>query len=829
MYGNYVTYPPTTSYLHNQTSQQSQYDNSYSQVLTDYAANQYNQKQQQYPQGSLSNKMQASGKWNAKKKTPYSKPSNANLFYCETCKISCAGEQTYKEHCDGQKHKKKELNLKNNPSSSSTTGNQQKSTSSYFCDLCSVPCSGLDSFNAHLNGKAHIKVCNLQAKLGKEVPQDLIAPIMKPTTTIHQPLNQLMNAPATSSKVNENTIKVIGTPVINFIKGGSLKTMTSDADAVMIEEVKVERNGEQQTNGENKREDNSSVLDSSVSGQNGDQTGQTSNNEISNLINNSMSNDIPLLGDPPQHDSSLLNYSTDSLASAEPIGLEYISEYNLPNSKATYYSCSLCNCKFSEIIAKEQHVRGKRHHKNYKSQNKSRTKTALQTRSSPIAKPISATKTPLSKSVKKFSGLKGRPPSFSQLLNQLPGNQAPANQSPGTNTPIDIQLDEPDLTDPLYPFQTNMDLSSVEDTFTEYKYQSNDNRYLFKKHSEIVPREDDLKQYYKHISNVEKALKQVSDDFLQNNDCLKGILLDSQLTAGARILQGEIRAGLFGKKLLLRDERQIDLILFCSVKVTVPLLRKLIEVLSVKMESYADESYKLEENIEEAAIDVKASNDLTIRITLTSLLIRDLNVPSEVRETEENKDPDQMLDRQKMLDALTALRRFKWYQAKIAPFNPCPMIVRLLRDLTKRVDALKPFTSWTLELICERVMSNCLNRPTPIEAFKLILQTLASGILFRENKEDILIVDPCEMERIDSLDYLTDKQRKEITESAQTLVQFITFNKIYKVLDTEVIKTTEDDQVNGKVEDVKVEDAKAEEKKNDQTENITTKNSMDDK
>lgn len=44
------------------------------------------------------------------------------------------------------------------------------------------------------------------------------------------------------------------------------------------------------------------------------------------------------------------------------------------------------------------------------------------------------------------------------------------------------------------------------------------------------------------------------------------------------------------------------------------------------------------------------------------------------------------------------------------------------------------------------------------------------------------------MEKVDALGYLTDKQREEITESAQTLVQFIAFNKIYKVLGTEIIQ-----------------------------------------
>ena len=370
-----------------------------------------------YQQGSLSNKMRASANRNAKMETPYSKSSNkfycelckisctserrladhyggqkhkkrefnlknedacANRFYCEVCKLSCNTERNYKDHCGGQKHKKKELKLKNNPSGSS-----------YFCELCIVRFHELDSFNIHLNGKPHIKACKIQAKLANEVPQHLVAP-----TTAHQPS-------ATSSTTNENTIKVIG----------SLETMTSYAEAVR-EEVRmdVERDEEQQTNDE--EENKSSVLDG---GKNDEQTDQTTSNEISNLINNSTSNDIP-----PQHDNSSLDYSTDPSTSAESIGTEYVAEYKLPSSRTTYW-CLLCNCSLSSIAAKEMHVQGKPHQKNYKSQNKS-----SQTRS-PIAKTLSATKT---------------------MLGQLSTNQAPVDQPTTTNSPFAIKFNEIDLTGP---------------------------------------------------------------------------------------------------------------------------------------------------------------------------------------------------------------------------------------------------------------------------------------------------------------------------------------------------------------------------------------------
>jgi len=768
---NYVAYPPTSSYLHNQQL----YDNSYNQALTDYATNQCFQNQS-------SNKITSNR--NNKRKTPYTK-GNVMTLYCEICKISCAGEQSYKDHCDGQKHKKKELNLKNGTTTPAASNNGQKSL--FFCDVCMVPCSGADSYTAHINGKSHIKVCNLQLKMGRDLPNDLITtPSMKSAAQMTKLTQQY--APSTN-----DTIKVIGTPAINFVKGGSLKSMTCDSDAVIEECSKDDKIEE--TNGNISTEQlNDQSLNVSVTESN---TSIASQSQIDLINDTTINNDqIPLLGDPPQ-----LPMSSISIASSEPIGLEYINEFTISNSKAIYFSCSLCNCEFSEINAKEQHVRGKRHHKNYKAQNgkKSRSQMKLPVNNS------------IGKSTRK-AVLKGKPPSFNQLLEKIPLNQVnqiPMNHisQPLVNYPtsIDIPINQRidlQMSTPIYlnkssqstqvddeSFQTNMDISFLDDTFVEPKFDTLDNKYVFKKNSEIVPLDDDLKQYYRHISNVERSLKQVSDDLLRDVDSLKEILKDQPVQKGDRVVQGEIRTGLFGKKLMLRNENQIDLILLSSVKPTVPLLRKLIEVLKIKLDLFENDKYTSEENIDEASIDVRTATEtstLLIRITLTSLNIR--NSINGQPELPASKDPDEMLNKQKCLDALTALRRFKWFQVKVAPFNPCPMIIRLLRDLTKRIDLWSPLNCWSLELICERVMSSCLNRPSPFEAFKLILQTLASGVLIKENKDDILIVDPCEMEKVDALGYLTDKQREEITESAQTLVQFIAFNKIYKVLGTEIIQ-----------------------------------------
>jgi zinc finger RNA-binding protein len=86
------------------------------------------------------------------------------------CKISCAGPQTYKEHLEGQKHKKKEVSLKISAPSSSTAGAASRGGNALRCELCDVTCTGSDAYAAHIRGAKHQKVVKLHTKLGKPIP-----------------------------------------------------------------------------------------------------------------------------------------------------------------------------------------------------------------------------------------------------------------------------------------------------------------------------------------------------------------------------------------------------------------------------------------------------------------------------------------------------------------------------------------------------------------------------------------------------------------------------------------------------------------------------------
>ncbi|KAL7632795.1 UNVERIFIED_CONTAM: hypothetical protein RMT77_016861 [Armadillidium vulgare] len=114
----------------------------------------------------------ASSSWQSIKKTgsvqgksqkSKAPPKPQQLHYCDVCKISCAGPQTYREHLEGQKHKKKEAAAKAGPVPS-------RHGASLRCELCDVTCTGTDAYAAHIRGAKHQKVVKLHQKLGKPIP-----------------------------------------------------------------------------------------------------------------------------------------------------------------------------------------------------------------------------------------------------------------------------------------------------------------------------------------------------------------------------------------------------------------------------------------------------------------------------------------------------------------------------------------------------------------------------------------------------------------------------------------------------------------------------------
>ncbi|XP_050836815.1 spermatid perinuclear RNA-binding protein isoform X3 [Serinus canaria] len=319
---------------------------------------------------------------------------------------------------------------------------------------------------------------------------------------------------------------------------------------------------------------------------------------------------------------------------------------------------------------------------------------------------------------------------------------------------------------------------------------ANDDRHVMVKHSTIYPSPEELEAVQNMVSTVECALKHVSDWMDEKNKSAKceGDVEAKEEAAegtakdqGGRTLCGVMRIGLVAKGLLIKDDMDLELVLMCKEKPTKTLLCIVKDNLPAQIEKLTEEKYLVEEHVNEAAIVIHNTKEpkLTLKVILTSPLIRD---EAEKKEGDNvaMKDPPDLLDRQKCLEALASLRHAKWFQARANGLKSCVIVLRILRDLCNRVPTWAPLKGWPLELICEKSIGTC-NRPLGAgEALRRVMECLASGILLPGGPG---LHDPCEREPTDALSYMTVQQKEAITHSAQHALRLSAFGQIYKVLE----------------------------------------------
>ncbi|XP_074910727.1 spermatid perinuclear RNA-binding protein isoform X5 [Buteo buteo] len=320
---------------------------------------------------------------------------------------------------------------------------------------------------------------------------------------------------------------------------------------------------------------------------------------------------------------------------------------------------------------------------------------------------------------------------------------------------------------------------------------ANDDRHVMVKHSTIYPSPEELEAVQNMVSTVECALKHVSDWMDEKNKSTK---CESDMEAkeeaaesnakdqGGRTLCGVMRIGLVAKGLLIKDDMDLELVLMCKEKPTKTLLCIVKDNLPAQIQKLTEEKYLVEEHVNEAAIIICNTKEpkLTLKVILTSPLIRDEAEKKEGVDNVAMKDPPDLLDRQKCLEALASLRHAKWFQARANGLKSCVIVLRILRDLCNRVPTWAPLKGWPLELICEKSIGTC-NRPLGAgEALRRVMECLASGILLPGGPG---LHDPCEREPTDALSYMTVQQKEAITHSAQHALRLSAFGQIYKVLE----------------------------------------------
>ncbi|XP_078700044.1 zinc finger RNA-binding protein-like isoform X37 [Branchiostoma floridae x Branchiostoma belcheri] len=716
------------------------------------AATAYYQQQQQQKTGlgwGFKNKF---GQNQKKQKQP---PKQPQIHYCEVCKISCAGPQTYREHLEGQKHKKKEAALK----AGGTTTAMRPGQSQLRCELCDVTCTGTDAYNAHIRGAKHQKVLKLHTKLGKPIPSTepvlvtagggtstttSTAPAKATTTTTPASTVPKPKAAAATAAVAAAVPKKVVTPKITFVASttGGTKLSTTPG-GIKAEETKVTE----------------ITAKAAVASTSTAQTDAGKQEEASKLLQELQAKEV------------------------QPVGEEYIEEIKNADGKVIQFHCKLCECKFNDPNAKDMHMKGRRHRLQYKK----KVDPELQVEVKPSIRARKLQEEKMRRQLAKEEYWRRRDEEERWRQEMRWREEEEYRRERGRRADF-VGFNMRDIAEfPDAPLR---------------RPDTSDDRHVMAKHSSIYPNEAELQAVQNIVSASEKALKLVSD-FLAESDNPKQMDTDKvkeekkegeeETKEGSftsfsekkteeqqqRALKGVMRVGVLAKGLLLHGDLNVQLVVLCAEKPTRTLLERVFDNFPKQLATVTEEKYEVKLCVEEAAIVASLTKEdirVECTITLTSPVMRE-GQPEGGDVVA--KDPPDVLDRQKCLDALAALRHAKWFQARASGLQSCVIVIRILRDLCQRVPTWAPLRSWAMELLVEKVVSSAGTNQSPGDALRRNFEAIASGILLPSGPG---LYDPCEKEPTDAAGTLTPQEREDITASAQHALRLLAFRQIHKVL-----------------------------------------------
>jgi len=201
-----------------------------------------------------------------------------------------------------------------------------------------------------------------------------------------------------------------------------------------------------------------------------------------------------------------------------------------------------------------------------------------------------------------------------------------------------------------------------------------------------------------------------------------------------------------------------------------------------------EEKYNMSISVVQCAIMISSTKEpkTSVKVTLTSPVMReDEEKKEEEKKAATKSEPKDVLDKEKCLQALAALRHAKWFQARANHTTSCVIVIRVLRDLCNNNPVFKPLSGWVVELLCEKSLSSAPHPLGPGEAFRRVMEALASGIVLGGGAG---VLDPCEKEKTDAAASLTLQERELLTAAAQQFVRMQAFRQLHKVLGVEALK-----------------------------------------
>ncbi|XP_029938934.1 zinc finger RNA-binding protein isoform X3 [Salarias fasciatus] len=710
----------------------------------------------------------------SKLQKPKGPPKQPQLHYCDICKISCAGPQTYREHLEGQKHKKKEAALKSGGQTGTNNGPRGVQTQ-LRCELCDVSCTGVDAYAAHIRGAKHQKVVKLHTKLGKPIPSTepvLVnsAPVLTTATAGKPPVS------STSSSTSTTTSSCsVPTPV-----------STSSTPATAPKQVATSTLGKMTQPVKKPAPSKITVISTKPAS-----AAPPAAAAAAAMVPAAAKVEEPVQPlvqrmEPQSEDED--GDRAGGQGDIQPVGHDYVEEVRNDDGKVIRFHCKLCECSFNDPNAKDMHLKGRRHRLQYKK--KVNPELPVEIKPSNRARKLQESKL---KKQKQKAVLKRqrddeqrwhmemRRYEEDMYWRRMEEEQMYWGEQRRRMAPPPL-MSRPGM--PVPPLLTCV-----------RRPDSPDDRHIMAKHSTIYPVEEELQAVQRIVSHSERALKLVSDTLLDTETPAVAATDEGDEKGAqtpARLLKGVMRVGILAKGLLLRGDRNVELILLTAKKPNVSLLKSIAKQLPKELATFSEDQYEVQAHPEEANIIIFSSKEpkMQVTISLTSPRMREdpaaeIDKQAGGKAAEKGlteKDPPDLLNKKKCMDYLAALRHAKWFQARANGLQSCVIIIRVLRDLCQRVPTWGKLPCWAMELLVEKVISSATGPLSPGEAMRRVLECISTGILLPDGPG---LMDPCEKEPTDALETMSLQAREEITASAQHALRLLAFRQIHKVLGME--------------------------------------------
>ncbi|XP_028434124.1 zinc finger RNA-binding protein isoform X3 [Perca flavescens] len=609
------------------------------------AASNYYQQQQQQQQKQAVAAVAATAAWTGNtftKKPPFQNkqlrpkqpPKPPQIHYCDVCKISCAGPQTYKEHLEGQKHKKKEAALKVSQSSSSSSGGggvlARNAQNQLRCELCDVSCTGADAYAAHIRGAKHQKVVKLHTKLGKPIPstepsmvtQTSASTTAAPSKTTTASLSSSSSTSSLCVAASSSSAATSSTPPylkpVNIVSSGvvgSKNTLANSFSAATPASAGKKVNAPKiNFVGGNKLQTTAKVDEAKVEASK-PATPSSATHDPKTDVSDSLST------------SALAALQSD----VQPVGHDYVEEVRNDEGKVIRFHCKLCECSFNDPNAKEMHLKGRRHRLQYKK----KVNPDLQVEVKPSIRARKIQEEKMRKQMQKEEYWRRREEEerwrmemrrYEEDMYWRRMEEEQHHWDDRRRMPDGGYPQGPPGPPGLLGVRPGMPGLQPQGPVPPRRPDSSDDRYVMTKHAAIYPSEDELQSIQKIVSITERALKLVSD-IITDQDKAKEEDKEEKEPSKDRALKGVMRVGVLAKGLLLRGDKNVNLVLLCSEKPTKSLLSRIVEHLPKQLTIVTPEKYEVSGSIQEAAIILTscAEPKMEVTITLTSPVIREEN------------------------------------------------------------------------------------------------------------------------------------------------------------------------------------------------------------